>query len=54
MGKSSDMMVMLRSLLQDKFRLLIHREQKNASGTVSGNARSEVLVIDSVQRPMEN
>lgn len=46
------MMSMLRSLLEDKFRLLVHKDEMNAAGT--NRPPIERLVIDSASRPPEN
>jgi hypothetical protein len=54
----AQMMLMLRSLLEDKFGLKVHREKlrDTADGLKLESSKGpvEVLVIDSVSRPSEN
>lgn len=43
---------MLRSLLEDKFRLVVYKDEMSAAGT--NGPPTERLVIDSASRPPEN
>jgi hypothetical protein len=47
-------MRMLRALLEDRFKLKVHRETRELSKLESAKGPVEVLVIDSVQKPSEN
>ena len=48
----TEMMTMLRSLLEDKFKLVVHNEHTNVAG--SEKLPNGILAIDNIQRPSEN
>jgi hypothetical protein len=47
-------MRMLRALLEDRFKLKVHRETRELPQLESSKGPMEVLVIDSVSKPAEN